>query len=102
MAKFTIEKKTTGNQSQISITDYTMEPLVSHWNHNTGDYAVYKLEDYTDDLARAHGLYGQTYDELSVNNLNNIFNEIMATEVTPATGRLEPSTDSGDTSAEMG
>lgn len=89
MAKFTIEKKTTGNESEISIKNYTMEPVVAHWNHNTGQYATYKLSDYTDELARAHGLYGVTYDELSVANLNNIFNNIMATEITPATGKLD-------------
>ena len=48
----------------------------------------YKLSDYTDELARKHGLYGITYDELSVANLNNIFNNIMSTEVTPAAGKL--------------
>lgn len=88
MAKFTIEKKTTGNESEITVKDYTMEPVVAHWNHNTGDYATYKFSDYTDELARKHGLYGITYDELSVANLNNIFNNIMSTEVTPAAGKL--------------
>lgn len=95
MAKFTIEKKTVGNESSISIKDYTMEPLVSHWNHNTQDYAVYKLADYTDELAKKHGLYGVTYDELSVANLNNIFNNIMSTQITPATGKITLSGESG-------
>lgn len=95
MAKFTIEKKTVGNESSVSIKDYTMEPLVSHWNHNTQDYAVYKLADYTDELAKKHGLYGVTYDELSVANLNNIFNSIMSTQITPATGKITLSGESG-------
>lgn len=103
MAKFTIEKKTVGNESTISVKDYTMEPLVSHWNHNTQDYAVYKLSDYTDELARKHGLYGVTYDELSVANLNNIFNNIMSTEITPASGKITLSGESGsDDTGEKG
>lgn len=82
MAKINIEKRTENGETTVSVTDYTLEPLISHWNHNTGEYAVYKLEDYTDDLAAAHAL------SFTVQDMKDLFDEIMNTEVTPATGVL--------------
>lgn len=89
MAKITVEKRINAEGSEIVISDYTLEPLVTHWNHTSMTYAVYKLSDYTDDLASQHGINSLTTETFNVESLNNLFNEIMNTTVNPATGVLE-------------
>lgn len=83
MAKINIEKRTENGVSTVSVTDYTLEPVISHWNHNTGVYAVYKLSDYTDELAAGHAL------SFTVEQMQQLFDDIMNTEVTPATDVLQ-------------
>lgn len=52
MAKFTIEKTTVNNKSYIRILDdYTLKPLVTHFDFKKYKYGIYFLEDYTDELA---------------------------------------------------
>lgn len=89
MAKLTIEKRTLGSESTIKVTDYTMEPLVMHWNHSTKDYAVYKLADYTDELAAAHGIHGVSSEKFDVQTMKDLFDTIMNTTVNPAQGVLQ-------------
>lgn len=88
MAKVTVEKHINAEGVNIVIKDYTLEPLVTHWNHSEMAYAVYKLSDYTDTLAAQHGIRSVSSAEFSVEALNNLFNEIMNTTVNPATGVL--------------
>lgn len=88
MAKMTVEKRTVDGVSTVSVVDYNLEPVVAHWNHNTGDYAVYKLSDYTNELAAAHGIHGVSSETFTVESLQALFDQIMSTEVTPATGVL--------------
>ena len=47
MAGFTIQKTTLNGESSIQILSPEVKPLVMHYNHNTGDYGPYMLEDYT-------------------------------------------------------
>ena len=88
MAKITVEKHISANDTSIVISDYTLEPLVTHWNHSTMTYAVYKLSDYTDSLAAEHGIHSVSSKAFDVETLNQLFNDIMNTTVTPATGVL--------------
>lgn len=48
MAKITIAKDSKGTY----VKNYTMEPLVTHISKNRKSYTVYKLNDYTDALAK--------------------------------------------------
>lgn len=89
LAKITVEKRIGAEETSISVTDYTLEPLVTHWNHDAMTYAVYRLSDYTDDLAADHGIHDVSSSAFDVATMNNLFNEIMNTEVTPATGVLQ-------------
>lgn len=82
MAKINIEKRTVNGESTVTVTDYTLEPLVAHWNHDTKEYGVYMLKDYTDEMAARH------YLNFTVQDMNNLFDQIMNTEVTPAAGTL--------------
>lgn len=89
MAKITVEKHIGADGTKIMITDYTLEPLITHWNHSTMTYGVYKLSDYTNDLAAQHGITSLTTEEFTVESIQTLFDEIMRTPITPATGVLE-------------
>ena len=54
MAKITVEKKVEGEEIDLYIKEYSMEPLVTH--QQSGYYTTYKLEDYTDELCKKHKL----------------------------------------------
>lgn len=82
IAKMTIQMIGSGENAVVEVTDYTMDPLFTHYNHTTGVYTVYKLDDYTDELASQHQLYSTTSPALTVDLIRNTYNEIMATEVT--------------------
>lgn len=86
MAKINIEKRTVNGESKVSVLDYTLEPVIAHWNHNTGQYGVYKLSDYTDEMAAGHAL------SFTVSRMNELFDQIMNTTVNPATGVLPDGT----------
>lgn len=53
MADLTLKK----NGDEITIESYTMTPLVMHYNSDYTECAVYKLEDYTEELAQEHGIH---------------------------------------------
>ena len=76
MAKITVEMITDGEEKSISVTDYTMEPLVAHWNYSTMEFAVYMLEDYTDELVAKHGIHKETDEEFSIEALWKLFEEV--------------------------
>ena len=40
----------------LSIRNADLIPLVTHYNHDQNIYTVYKLSDYTEDLAASHGV----------------------------------------------
>lgn len=59
MAQVTIRKTVSDGRTTVEITDYSMTPLVTHTATGT-DYAVYKLDDYTDELAARNLLVHMT------------------------------------------
>lgn len=62
---------------EISISDYGMVPLVTHYNYDKNDYTVYKLEDYTDELAAEHSIHEETDDTFTVEWLTNKYDTIL-------------------------
>lgn len=88
MAKIKLEKHITADGTYTEVADYSLTPLVTHWNHNTMVYATYKLSDYTDALAAEHGILGVSSEPFSVQALKDLFDQIINTEVTPAAGEL--------------
>jgi len=89
MAKITVEKHIhPDGEISVVIKDYTLEPLVTHWNHSTMTYAVYKLDNYTDALAKEHGIRSVSSETFTVDALRQLFDDIMNTTVNPATGTL--------------
>lgn len=55
MASFTINKTVTEDGMTITLTDYELEPIVTH-QEKQGIYTAYFLRDYTDSLASMHRL----------------------------------------------
>lgn len=43
--------------------------MVMHYNHDTGDYGPYMLDDYTEDLASQHSVRNLIGDEFTLANL---------------------------------
>ena len=63
MAKVTIQKTEFQGESTTEVTDFTLVPIVTHTARDD-TYAVYKLEDYTDELARKNLLVPTTTQRL--------------------------------------
>ena len=55
MATFTLSKTVTQDGMTITLTDYDLEPIVTH-QEKEGIYTAYFLRDYTDSLASMHRL----------------------------------------------
>ena len=88
MAKVTIEKRIHEEGTDFTIKEYTLKPLVCHWNYGTMEFGVYWLEDYTDEMAAKHGIHRASDEAFSVQVLEDLYEQIMNTEVTPAKGKL--------------
>ena len=88
MAKVTIEKRIHEEGTEFTIKDYSLKPLVCHWNYGTMEFGVYWLEDYTDEMAAKHGIHRASDEAFSVQVLEDLYEQIMNTEVTPAKGKL--------------
>lgn len=85
MAKFTIQKTVLNGESSIKILHPKVDPLVMHYNHNTGVYGAYMLEDYTEELALQHSVRELIGDEFTLANLHKKYEEIMNMNVMPST-----------------
>lgn len=66
-----------------------MEPIVAHWNYGTMEFAVYMLEDYTNELAAKHGILKKVEEEFSVEVLWQMYEDFLSTTVTSAEGKLQ-------------
>lgn len=88
MAKITIEVRSHEDGKDFTIKDYTLEPVVAHWNYGTMEFAVYMLEDYTNELAAKHGILKETEEAFSVEVLWGMYEEFLSTTVNPAKGKL--------------
>ncbi len=88
MAKITIEMHVHEDGKDFRIKDYTLEPLVAHWNYGTMEFGVYMLEDYTDEMAAKHGIHRVSSEEFNVGVLWELYDEITSMTVQPAKGRL--------------
>ena len=79
MARVTLTRE----NNEIVIKEYGVEPLVCHLEKGINGVTVYKLEDYTDELAYEHNMIHSTND-FTVENLQKRFKEIMSMNVTPS------------------
>ena len=85
MAIFTIQKSTLNGKSTIQILSPEVKPMVMHYNHDSGEYGPYMLDDYTEELAASHSVRNLIGDEFTLENLKAKFKEIMSMNVKPST-----------------
>lgn len=55
MAKFTLKKNE--KSGEVTVKDYSLIPLVMHYNSDYTECSVYKLSDYTESMAQEHGIH---------------------------------------------
>lgn len=70
MACITVKKDPASGK--VWIEDYGLTPLVMHYDEPRKAMGVYKLEDYTEELAKEHGIHGETDDEFTVKSLKKM------------------------------
>ena len=102
MADFTLKK----NGDEVTIDSYSMIPLVMHYNADYTECSVYKLSDYTEELAQEHGIHEENPDaEFSLSALEEDADEAgeLHTEWEFQTEDTdEESTDTGDSTQNNG
>ena len=76
LAEFTIQKdRDTG---EISIKDCSLIPVVTHYDENNSEgNAVYKLSDYTEELAARHGVHQYTEEEFTLEALQRLADQVI-------------------------
>lgn len=55
MAQFTLKKD--AESGEVTIGEYSLIPVVMHYNSDFTECGVYKLSDYTDEMAEEHGIH---------------------------------------------
>ena len=71
MAKFTLKKDI--ETGKVTVFDYSMQPLVMHYDTGKTNCAVYKLSDYTEELAKAHGIHEYSEEEFTLESIQEFF-----------------------------
>ena len=76
MAKVTIRRDL--KTGEIQIPEHEFLPLITHYNHDTYDYGVYKLEDYTEELANQHTAKENNPSYFNIQYYEDLFEETKA------------------------
>ncbi|MGN0399216.1 MAG: CapA family protein [Blautia sp.] len=94
MADFTLEKNPeTGG---VTITDYSLVPLVMHYEKDKTNCAVYKFSDYTDEMAKKHGIHEYSQDTFNLESIRGYFEPLL----TPRSFKTESQKDNVSSDAE--
>ena len=70
MADITLKKD--GKTGEVTVSDYKMIPLVMHYDSEKKNCAVYKVSDYTEDLAKAHGIHQETEETFTLDSIKEL------------------------------
>ncbi|MFQ7608182.1 CapA family protein [Blautia marasmi] len=76
MAKITIKKDV--KTGAIQIPEHEFIPLLMHYNHDSRTYGIYKLNEYTQELADQHTANERTPGEFSIQYYKDLFEQIKA------------------------
>lgn len=76
MAKITIKKDV--KTGAIQIPEHEFIPLLMHYNHDGRTYGIYKLNDYTQELADQHTANERNPGEFSISYYKELFEQIKA------------------------
>ena len=75
MADFTLEKDP--ETGKVSVTDYSIVPLVMHYDKGKTNCSVYKLSDYTEDMAKNHGIHEYSQDTFNLESIKEYFEPLL-------------------------
>ncbi len=67
---------------ELSISDSQLIPLVTHYNYEKNEYSVYKLEDYTEELAGEHSVHEETSETFTLKSLKQQYEDVLAQQYT--------------------
>lgn len=67
MADFTLKKDL--DTGKVTVSEYSMEPLVMHYDTGKTNCSVYKLSDYTEELAKQHGIHEYTEESFTLESI---------------------------------
>lgn len=76
MAKITIKKDV--KTGAIQIPEHEFIPLLMHYNHDSRTYGIYKLNEYTQELADQHTANERNPGEFSIQYYKDLFEQIKA------------------------
>ncbi len=76
MAKIRIKKDV--KTGAIQIPEHGFIPLLMHYNHDSRTYGIYKLDDYTQELADQHTANERNPGEFSISYYKDLFAQIKA------------------------
>lgn len=76
MAKITIKKDV--KTGAIQIPEHEFIPLLMHYNHDSRIYGIYKLNEYTQELADQHTANERNPGEFSIQYYKDLFEQIKA------------------------
>lgn len=76
MAKITIRKDI--DTGEIQVPEHEFIPLLMHYNRENPAAAIYKLEDYTEELMQGHSVYQANPGTFSIEYYKNLFEETKA------------------------
>lgn len=74
MAKITVRKNI--ETGEIEIPEHEFIPLLMYYNKEIPDAAIYKLEDYPQELIKEHFVYQENPTEFSLEYYQDLFQEI--------------------------
>lgn len=74
MAKITIRKDV--ETGEITVPNHEFIPLIMHYNRDNPAAAVYRLEDYTDELMEGNSVYQANKKKFSLDYYNELFEKI--------------------------
>ncbi|MFQ7550602.1 MAG: hypothetical protein ACLRMZ_10245 [Blautia marasmi] len=71
----------------MTVSDYKMTPLVMHYDSEKKNCAVYKVSDYTEELAKEHGIHQQTEETFTLDSIKELAAKYESPQAFPASGQ---------------
>lgn len=75
MADITISRDP--QTGELSVSNSDLVPLVTHYNYDRQEYCVYKLEDYTEELAAEHSIHQETNEVFTLESLKQQYENVL-------------------------
>lgn len=61
-----------------AVTGSDLIPLVTHYDYDAGEYTVYPLEDYTEELAASHSVHQETTETFTLESLRQMYQSVLS------------------------